>query len=346
LKTASWTIALDATYSVGRNLSGVGVYSREIATTLARAHPESRFLFCYRPHRFLRSFSTPLPANARRRLLAPGAAAHAHLFHGLNQRLDWQFRRSVATFHDLFVMTGEYSTPEFRKRFAEQARLAAERCDRVIAVSEFTAQQVEQLLGVERRRIRVAPHGVRLPLVAPENGRERMVLFVGAIQKRKNVARLVAAFESLPAGWKLVLAGSSGYGSEEALAAVESSRRRSDITVTGYVDDAELERLYGRATVFAFPSLDEGFGIPILEAMAHGVPVLTSDVSALPEVAGDAAMLVDPRRTEAIAAGLKELIDNSDLRSELAKRGRRRAAEYTWDRAAQATWGVYSELLL
>src|SRR5581483_1534850 len=139
------TIALDATYSVGRNLSGVGVYSREIAAALTRAHPESRWLYCYRPHRFLRSFSTPLPSNAKRRLLR-GGSPRADLFHGFNQRLDRRYRRAVATFHDLFVMTGEYSTAEFRERFTEQARLAAERADIIIAVSEFTARQVEELL--------------------------------------------------------------------------------------------------------------------------------------------------------------------------------------------------------
>ncbi len=104
--------ALDATYSLGRDLSGVGVYSGEILNGLAALHPEARFLFCYRPHRFLRSFADPLPPNANRRLLREHRAPSADLFHGLNQRLgSARYRRAVSTFHDLFVISGDYSTP-------------------------------------------------------------------------------------------------------------------------------------------------------------------------------------------------------------------------------------------
>ncbi len=339
MKSRSWTVALDATYSVGRNLSGVGVYSREIAQALAQAHPETQFLMCYRPHRFLRA------PRARRRLLWDGLPRHVDLFHGLNQRLDRRYRRSVSTFHDLFVLTSDYSTPEFRERFAEQARQAAERSDLVITVSEFTASQVEELLNVERSRIRVIPHGVRVPARSDGIAREQMILFVGAIQKRKNVRRLIEAFASTPSNWKLVLAGSLGYGSEEELQAVERSSRRPDITITGYVGDDDLDRLYGRASILAFPSLDEGFGFPVLEAMARGLPVLTSNRSALPEVAGDAALLVDPLDTESISTSLNRLIDDEELRKDLSWKGLQRSESYRWERAAKETWTVYSELL-
>lgn len=351
MTNAPRTIALDTTYSVGRNLSGVGIYSFEIANGLARAHPETKFLFCYRPHRLLRGLAKPDPAepNVRRRLLWNGSPHFADLFHGLNQRLDRRYRRSVATFHDLFVLTGEYSTPEFRQRFAAQARQAAERSDLLIAVSESTANQVAGLLKVERSRLRVIPHGVRLRRVAAAQGgetaREPIILFVGAIQKRKNVQRLVEAFERTPTGWKLVLAGSFGYGAEQILEAAELSSRRADITITGYISDEELERWYDRASLFAFPSLDEGFGIPVLEAMARGLPVLTSNRSAMPEVAGDAALLVNPEETEAIAAGLNRLIADDQLRKDLSRRGLERSSAYTWERAARDTWSVYRELL-
>src|SRR6185369_4394314 len=254
-------IALDATYSIGDVLSGVGLYSHEILMGLAGAHPEVCFDFCYRPHRFLRARRTPLPRNARRRVLAePLGPRGADLFHGLNQRLPRiPMRRAVATFHDLFVMTGEYSTPEFRARFTAQARDAAARADAVIAVSEFTRSQVVSLLGVEPARVHVVPHGTRRfaePLSAPP-GREKVILNVGAIQKRKNIARLVEAFETLPQAWQLVLAGSNGYGAEEILARIEKSPARERINVTGYVSPSELSGWYARAAVFAFPSLDE-----------------------------------------------------------------------------------------
>ncbi len=337
-------IALDATYSLGENLSGVGVYSREILFGLTQAHPNEKFLFYYRPHRFLRSLRDALPPNARRRLLArsPGG----DLFHALNQRVDCRARRTVSTFHDLFVMTGEYSTPEFRRRFAAQARAAAERSDMIIAVSRFTASQVEQLLGVEPARIRVVPHGVHLPTASPPTSREKLILCVGAIQRRKNIARVVKAFESLPAGWSLVLAGAQdGYGAAEEVRAVEQSPRRAGILVAGYVPAEKLDSLYRRASILAFPSLDEGFGMPVLEAMAHGVAVVTSNRSALPEVAGGAALLVDPEDPDDIAGALARLAAGDALRQELAIRGLARARKFSWDSAVEKTWVVYRELL-
>lgn len=340
-------IALDATYSLGRNLSGVGVYSREILYGLANAHAAQRFQFCYRPHRLWKSLEDRLPSNASRRLLH--GAPRADLFHALNQRVDAPSRRTVCTFHDLFALTGEYSTPEFRARFSEQARRAAERSDAIIAVSQFTAGQVTQLLGVDASRIHVIPHGVRMPANAgtsPAVQRERMVLFVGAIQKRKNIVRLVKAFETMPRGWHLVLAGATdGYEAANELTAVETSPRRSDIELAGYVPALALESLYARASIFAFPSLDEGFGIPVLEAMAHAIPVVTSRRSALPEAAGDAALLVDPFDTEEMAVALNQLAGNADLREQMISRGLLRARLFPWDAAVAKTWTVYQALL-
>jgi glycosyltransferase involved in cell wall biosynthesis len=336
-------IALDASYSLGRNLTGVGVYSRRMLWGLAAAHPQHRFQFCYRPHRFLRSLGETLPPNASRKLLR-GAPA-ADLFHALNQRVEARARRTVVTFHDLFVMTGEYSSPEFRARFTRQARDAAAQADLLIAVSAFTAGQLRALLGVEGGRIRVVPHGVD-PEPRLDLPREPLVLFTGAIQKRKNITRLVRAFERLPQEWKLVLVGApDGYGAQAELAAVEASPRRADIRVAGYVPRFELDALYARASIFAFPSLDEGFGMPVLEAMAHGVPVVTSARSALPEVAGDAAVLVDPEDEAAIGDALVRLAEDAGLRAELNARGRARAALFSWERAVRETWKVYEELL-
>ncbi len=332
------TIALDATYSLGKNLSGVGVYSREILFGLARAHPEQQFRFCYRPHRFFRSLDDTLPGNASRRILR--GAQRTGLFHALNQRVDAKAKRTVSTFHDLFVMTGDYSMPEFRERFTAQARDAAARSDLIIAVSQFTARQVEQLLGVEPARIRVIHHGVRSP--AASSNKENLVLCVGAIQRRKNIARLVKAFELLPDSWRLVLAGATdGFAAAEELRAVEESSAKSRIGVPGYITSTQLDDLYNRASIFAFPSLDEGFGMPVLDAMARGIPVLTSNCSAMPEVAGDAALLVDPR---SIGDALLRLAVDESLRAELAMRGRERVKQFSWESAVAKTWAVYDEI--
>jgi glycosyltransferase involved in cell wall biosynthesis len=340
-------IALDATYSIGDELSGVGLYSREILWGLAAAHPERRFDFCYRPHRFFRSMLLPHPSNVHRRLLAePVGPYFATLFHGLNQRLPRiPLRRAVVTFHDLFVMTGEYSTPDFRTRFTEQAREAAARADAIIAVSAFTQSQVISLLGVQPAKVRVVHHGTREIELPPNVRRENVILNVGAIQKRKNIARLVEAFETVGATWKLVLAGASGYGADEILARIERSPARDRIAVLGYVSPSELAAWYARASIFAFPSLDEGFGMPLLEAMSAGIPIVTSNRSALPEVAGDAGLLVDPENTEALADALRELVQNRDLRQDLTRRGVKRASLFSWRKAVHETWEVYLKLL-
>ena len=338
-------IALDATYSVGGDLSGVGVYSREMLDGLARAHAEARFAFCYRPHRFLRSFGERLPPNAGRFLLGETRAPRsADVFHGLNQRLPQaRVRHAITTFHDLFVLTGEYSTPEFRRRFTEQARDAAQRSERIIAVSEFTARQVTGLLGVEEARVRVVHHGVR-PAARTAVTREKIVLHVGAIQHRKNIARLVDAFERLDPEWLLVLAGASGYGAAEILKKIGAARSRDRIRLPGYVPPSALSDWYARAMIFAFPSLDEGFGMPVLEAMAAGAPVIASNRSAVAEVAGDAAWLVDPEDTEELSGALVELAQDPARREALSRRGLQRAAQFTWARAVEKTWQVYREL--
>jgi glycosyltransferase involved in cell wall biosynthesis len=324
----------------------VGVYSREMLRGLAAAHPEVRFQFCYRPHRFLRSLREDLPRNCSRFLLQePLTPRRADLFHGLNQRLPKvRMRRTVTTFHDLFVLTGDYSSADFRQRFAEQARRAAQESDLIICVSDFTASQVEQLLGISRSRLRVVHHGVHIPPPSPL-AREKVILHVGALQKRKNIARLVKAFESTPLDWRLILAGSAGYGAEEILGGIESSKARPRISIVGYVSADELQNWYARAMILAFPSLDEGFGIPVLEAMASGVPVVTSNRSALIEVAGDATLLVNPESVEGIAGALHQLIHDDALREKLTLAGLARAAAHSWPAAVQKTWNVYKELI-
>lgn len=331
--TVDPVIGLDATYSVGKQLSGVGKYSLHLMEGLAGLPVGSRMRRYYRPHRWMR-------ASWPKRLLLDSAPG-VDLFHGLNQRLPKKRRAAmVSTFHDLFVLSGEYSTPEFRARFIAQAREAADRSDRIIAVSAFTASQVVEYLGYPRERIAVIPHGVVAPArIAPPEQREKVVLTVGAVQKRKNTGRLIEAFRAMPQDWQLWIAGSAGFEAQTMLADLPAN-----VKVLGYVSDEQLAGLYQRAGIFAFPSLDEGFGIPLLEAMANGVPVLTSTASALPEVAGDAAVLVDPNDVEAIAEGMRQWIDVEARRPWIAK-GLERVSEFTWGRSAEATARLYGEML-
>jgi glycosyltransferase involved in cell wall biosynthesis len=319
------------------------VYSREILTGLALLCTTDRIYAYYRPHRIVRALRSSPLSGVHRRVLLDSIAPSVEVFHGLNQRLpEAKKGKFVVTFHDLFVMTDNYSTPEFRARFAGLARDAAKRADAIIAVSEFTAGQVRSLLSVQRK-IHVVPHGVHPARLSPRT--DKMILHVGSIQRRKNLIRLIEAFEALPAGWKLVLAGGSGYGSEEVRARLERSKRRADIETPGYVSPAELERLYDRASIFAFPSLGEGFGIPVLEAMVRGIPVVSSERTATAEVAGDAALVVNPLDSSAIAGALERIIESEELQAQLRRAGVAQAAKFSWERAVRSTREIYETLI-
>ncbi len=325
-------VAVDATYAMGPEPTGIGVYSRRLIEELSASRPDDRFLLSYRSNRWLKALREPLPApNCARMPLWVGR--RADLFHGLNQRLpSGSIRCAVTTFHDLFVMTGKYSTPDFQRKFTALARDAAGRSDLIVAISAFTAGQVADRLGFPSERIRVVPHGVDPPAAMSEADIQRfrrdrgwegraVFLHVGAVQERKNITRLITAFEQLPQEPLLILAGGAGFGAaaiEERIARSPACRR---IVRLGYVDSSTRAKLYRCATALAFPSLEEGFGLPVLEAMAAGLPVLTSNRSALPEVAGDAALLLDPENVDAIRAGLERLAADAELRLELSRRG-------------------------
>ncbi len=356
-------IALDATYSLGDGLSGVGVYSRELLNGLAATDFGEGWDWFYRSQRYWRALWRSRPSGVRiRRLSDSGGNRDAPLFHGLNQRLPkLRFRRQIATFHDLFVLSGHYSTPEFRERFARQARGAAAAADLIIAVSAFTASQVENYLDVPASRIRVIHHGV-LPRHLPDRSpsaasggqicagasREKVILCVGAIQRRKNQAALVRAFRAAPPDWKLVLAGSHGYDAETTLHEVAGSPARDRIQVTGYLTDQEIANWYAKAGIFAFPSLDEGFGMPALEAMAAGIPVIAGNRSALPEICRDdkggyAALMVDPTSDADLCGAIQLLTANGQLRAELATAGKIHASKFRWEYAVEQTAAVYRE---
>jgi glycosyltransferase involved in cell wall biosynthesis len=340
-------IALDATYSIDPRPTGIGVYSNALLIGLADRYPRDEFVHCFRPRQFFRAVRNSR-RNVRKRLLYPPVPTFgADVFHALNQRVDKRpAKKVVATFHDLFVMTEDYSSREFRARFTEQARRAAQNSDLLIAVSQFTADQVSSLLGFDRSRIRVIPHGVSPPSPHLQRKREKLILSVGALQVRKNAIRLVEAFERVPGDWQLLFAGArTGYLAGPILDSIRSSDCSDRIKVMGYAWPAELQTLYSRASIFAFPSLDEGFGIPVLEAMAHGVPVIASKRPALVEVAADAALFVDPQSVDDLEWALERLIYDPELREEYSQRGRERAKLYPWERAITATYQVYRELI-
>jgi glycosyltransferase involved in cell wall biosynthesis len=238
----------------------------------------------------------------------------------------------VVTVHDLAVLRLPDAfnrwTREYGRRLLGPVVQAARR---VIAVSEFTKREVVELLRVPEERVRVVPNAVEAPFT-PEGPRAEgdYVLAVGTVEPRKNLPRLVEA--AVRAGVELRVVGDPGWGGVEV--------GGNGVRRLGFVPDEELARLYRGALCVAYPSLYEGFGIPVLEAMACGAPVVTSAGGALEELAGGAAVLVDPLDPASIAQGIERATSQRD---ELARLGLARAAGYTWAAAAEATVDVYRE---
>ncbi len=268
---------------------------------------------------------------------------------------------AVITVHDLsFLRFPDRFRPANRLYLSTLTRLSCRRARRVIAVSQATADEVVRLLGVETERIDVVPHGVQRehfrPIAADrvaafrrEKGLpERFFLFLGTLEPRKNLVTLVEAFartEAMRQGIRLVIAGGKGWYYQEIFSRVEELDLVDAVRFTGFVPDAELPLWYNAATVFVYPSLYEGFGMPLLEAMACGTPVIASDASCLPEVVGDAGLLVPPQDVEGLARDLDHLLANADLQADLSQRGSARAASYTWEAAAIATVASYRRAL-
>ncbi len=271
-------------------------------------------------------------------------------------------RRLVVTIYDLtFVTHPEYHLPANVAHCLEGTLLAIERADRLIAISESVRRDLIERMHVPAERIVVTPLAadqtlarVTDPTLLDRVRRryrlpERFVLFLGAMEPRKNLLRLIEAWAALAPAVRretsLVVAGARGWLNDAVRSRVEMLGLRERVHLAGYIDGEDLAALYSLATVFAYPSLWEGFGLPVIEAMACGTPVLTSDLSSLPEVAGDAAVLVPPTDVEAIADGLLRLLEDAALRADLAERGRRQAASFSWERCARETLAVYRSVV-
>jgi glycosyltransferase involved in cell wall biosynthesis len=272
--------------------------------------------------------------------------------------------RGVLTVHDLaFLMQPECADARLRAYLEEVVPRSVQRADFIIADSENTRNDLVVLMGVRPNAVAVVPGGVEPRFVPVEDSsllasaRARIgvigapfILAIGVIEPRKNLNRLMDAFallkqrRNVPDELKLVLAGGKGWLFDGIYDHHAASPVRDDILLPGFVSDDILPAIYSAAEVLAFPSLYEGFGLPILEAMACGTPVVASRASCLPEVAEGAALLVDPDSVDGLAAALEQALSDSELRPKLIEQGRHRAAEYTWERAAERLLDVYRSL--
>lgn len=271
--------------------------------------------------------------------------------------------RRVATIHDAIP----YVYPETNTKlvwllFHVWLPIAVRRLHGIITVSHHSKRDIVRYLRVHPERVTVVPHGVdahyrpmnpaHVRAVLERNGIDGpYILYVSAVEprkKRKNLPRLLEAFAQLrqwSKRWRLVIVGAVRKDYRPVFDTVERLELTPHVQFTGFADEAELPALYGGADLFVLPSLYEGFGLPVLEAMACGTPVVTSNVSSLPEVAGDAALLVDPYDVDELADAMRRILADRDLAMELRCKGLARAETFSWERTARETIAVYERVL-
>jgi glycosyltransferase involved in cell wall biosynthesis len=371
-------VVIDARY-VARRQSGVGGYTQRLIGALATIDRVNRYtclveargpgLAVQRPN--VAEWPTrvsfedhllgdlwllaylPLRLRARR----------AHVYHGpavFLPHVKLGFR-TVVTIHDLVSFLFPETVPRKYSLYMRlMTRLAVHSADRIIAVSRATKDDLERTLGVAPDRIAVIHEAVGPEFAGPHPPaavaaavaryglRPPYVLFVGNLEPRKNLSRLIEAFAELrrraPAGnhrLQLALVGTRAWLHGGIERAVEAHGLGDDVVLTGYVPREDLPCLYAGAACFAFPSLYEGFGLPVLEAMAAGAPVVASRAGSVPEVAGDAALLVDARVPGELADALEAVLTDAVLRERLIARGRLRAGAFRWETVARRTLAVY-----
>ncbi len=270
--------------------------------------------------------------------------------------------RTIVTLYDLsFYLYPEYFRPFHRLYLRWGTRFSARRAERLITISESAKRDAVRLLKLEPDKIDVAVPGVDELFSRPISPEaiaqfrrlkklpDHFVLFLGTREPRKNIPSLIRAFAKLQGrtrvAYKLVLAGGRGWMDEEIPRVLQATDMTDHVLFPGFVPHEDLPLWYHAADAFVYPSQYEGFGMPALEALASGTPVITSNVSSLPEAVGDAALLIDPQSPEQIADALVRILNDTDLRLELRARGLERARQFTWARTAQVTARSYRRAL-
>ena len=257
----------------------------------------------------------------------------------------------ILTIHDLdFLSHPERTSAEIRRDYPTLVKSHAMRADRIIVVSRFVAGEVQRRLDVPASRISICPNGApqwRLPPAPLSAG--NYLLFIGTLEPRKNVKGLLEAYGRLlarsPDVPRLLVAGRADPDAAGVLAAMSRPPFAGHVEYRGYVTPELRESVYKGAQALILPSFDEGFGIPALEAMAAGVPVIASNRGALPEVVGDAGLLVDPDDPESLTSAMAQMIGDASLRANCARRGLARARQFTWSQAARDTRRAYEDAL-
>jgi alpha-1,3-rhamnosyl/mannosyltransferase len=365
-------------------LTGIGRYTYELARQL-QAHPRLESLQLFGSTGFAPALpalresagggfrlkelvqKSHLANEAYRRLLPlfKQRALRSHedcLYHGPNFYLPPFGGRRIATFHDLSPFKWPQCAPPQRVRFMQkELALALQRADAFITDSEFTRQELAQHFDIDPARIHAVPLAAGTEFY-PRNAQQTLPilarhglthggysLYVGTIEPRKNLLGLLHAYAQLPPAlrqrWPLILTGFRGWRSEEIHQAIERAEGEGWLHYLGFVPAEELPLLFSGARLFCFPSLYEGFGLPVLEAMCSGVPVVCSNSSSLPEVAGDAALQVAPEDTDALSAALQRGLEDEVWRQVAVARGLARGQTFSWERCADGSVAAYQAVM-
>jgi glycosyltransferase involved in cell wall biosynthesis len=273
------------------------------------------------------------------------------IIHSPGHRVPWGHNKKlICTIHDLAVLRfPEMFTPGHRTRLAWFTKSAVDRSNRIIADSEATKRDLCEFYKINPEKIDVVHLGVNSSLFHPHKISPRdqtpYILAVGALQPRKNYSLLIRAFERLCEIWQepleLRIAGQRGWMWQPLEEQVKNSPVAKRIHLLGYVPETELPTLYATATMFAMPSLYEGFGIPLLEAMASGTPILAANNSSLPEVVGDSALLLDANDVNVWTHSMLKLLKDPKLCDEMTTKGLARARKFSWEETARKTISVY-----
>lgn len=373
------SVAIDYTPAYGQ-AGGIGRYVRELVVALARVDRETSYRlfvagvalgdlsappgpnFLWSPTRISSRWLARIWYHARLPIPVEVVLGSVGLVHATDFVLPptRPRTRTLLTVHDLsFARLPESASPRLRAYLGRVVPASVGRADCVLADSQATKDDLVLLYGVSPGKVtvlfsgvggrfrRVAGQGV-LTIRSQYDLQRPFILSVGTVQPRKNYTRLIQALVQLrQAGYDLdlVIAGGRGWLEDSIYETVRNTRMQEHVHFIGFADENDLPALYSAAECLAFPSLYEGFGLPVLEAMACGTPVVTSNVSSLPEVAGDAALVVDPYDTDAIAHAIQRLLDDTGLRGELVQRGYARTGLFSWEESARKLRQIYANML-
>jgi glycosyltransferase involved in cell wall biosynthesis len=372
-------ICVDVSPAVHRR-AGLGRYAQELTSALLAADEENQYVAFYHrpgdaqadppldriPHLVSNLDTKPWRLSA---LLAhffhvpqDRMFPDTDLFHATDHLLPRLSRvKTVFTLHDLiFRLYPETHKPLNRWFLTLMIPRFLQAADAVIAVSRHTAKDAMRFYGLDEKKIHVIYEGTN-PLFRPaakeavarvrqtHNLPDRFILSLGTIEPRKNLTALLEAYRVLHGARSevgLVFAGKKGWLYEGFFHKLRALGLEDEVIFTGFVPEADLPALYSAAELFVFPSLYEGFGLPVLEAMACGTAVVASNASSVPEVSGDAALLVDPTSVVDLTRAIETVLENSVLREELKRKGPKQASKFSWDKAAQQTLEVYRSVLV